>query len=55
MPMLYNKKTGDAISKRNFMFHLATELNREAHAQGKTAALAAVCFHFSAILIEIRS
>ena len=38
---LYKKKTGDAISKRNFMFQLATEL-REAHVQGKTAAPAAV-------------
>ena len=39
--MLYKKKTGDAISKRNFMFQLATEL-REAHVQGKTAQLVAV-------------
>ena len=38
---LYKKKTGYAISRRNFMFQLATEL-REAHVQGKTAAPAAV-------------
>ena len=36
--VLYKKKTGDAISRRNFMFQLATEL-REAHVQGKTAPL----------------
>ena len=35
------KKTGDAISRRNFRFQLATEL-REAHVQGKIAAPAAV-------------
>ena len=34
--MLYKKKTGDAISRRNFMCKLATQL-REAHVQGKTA------------------
>ena len=39
--MLYKKKTGDAISRRHFMFQLAIEL-REAHIQGKTAPLAAV-------------
>ena len=39
--MLYKKKTGDAISRRNFMFQLATEL-REAHVQGKTAPLVAI-------------
>ena len=39
--VLYKKKTGDAISRRNFMFQLATEL-REAHIQGKTAPPAAV-------------
>ena len=39
--VLFKKKTGDAISKRNFMFQLATELG-EAHVQGKTAPLAAV-------------
>ena len=39
--VLYKKKTKDAISRRNFMFQLATEL-REAHVQGKTAPLAAV-------------
>ena len=39
--MLYKKKTGDAISKKNFMFQLATEL-REVHVQGKTAQLVAV-------------
>ena len=39
--MLYKKKTGDAISKRNIMFQLVTEL-REAHVQGKIALLAAV-------------
>ena len=39
--VLYKKKTGDAISRRNFMFQLATEL-REAHVQGKTAPPAAV-------------
>ena len=38
---LYKKTTADAISRRNFMFQLATEL-REAHVQGKTAPLAAV-------------
>ena len=36
--VLYKKKTGDVISRRNFMFQLATEL-REAHVQGKTAPL----------------
>ena len=41
-------------TRRNFMFQLAIEL-REAHVQGKTAALAAVCFHFSTILIKNRS
>ena len=39
--MLYKKKTEDAISRRNFVFQLATEL-REAHVQKKTAPLAAV-------------
>ena len=39
--MLYKKKTEDAISRRNFMFQLATKL-REAHIQGKTAQLVAV-------------
>ena len=39
--VLYKRKTGDAISRRNFMFQLATEL-REAHVQGKTAPPAAV-------------
>ena len=39
--VLYKKKTGDTISRRNFMFQLATEL-REAHGQGKTAPPAAV-------------
>ena len=39
--MLYKKKTGDAISRRNFMFQLATEL-REAYVQEKTAQLAKV-------------
>ena len=48
--MLYKKKTGDAISRRNIMFQLATEL-REAHVQGKKLH----CFHFSTILIKIRS
>ena len=52
--VLYKKKTGDAISRKNFMFQLATKL-REAHVQGMTAALAAVCFHFSTILIKNRS
>ena len=41
--MLYKKKTGDAISRKNFMFQFATEL-REAHVEGKTAPLAAVLF-----------
>ena len=45
--MLYKKKTGDTISKRNFMFQLDTEL-REAHVQGKTAQVAAVLLpHFN--------
>ena len=39
--VLYTKKTGDAISRRNFMFQLATQL-RKAHVQGKTAPPAAV-------------
>ena len=39
--VFYKKKTGDAISRRNFMFQLATEL-REAHVQGKTAPPVAV-------------
>ena len=39
--MLYKKKIGDAISRRNFMFQLATEL-KEAYVQGKTAQLAGV-------------
>ena len=39
--MLYKKKIGDAISSRNFMFQLATEL-KEAYVQGKTAQLAKV-------------
>ena len=39
--VLYKKKTGDAISKKNFLFQLATEL-REAHVQGKTPPLATV-------------
>ena len=43
--VLYKKKTGDAISRRNFMFQLATEL-REAHVQGKTAPRAAVLSPF---------
>ena len=43
--VLYKKKTGDAISRTNFMFQLATEL-REAHVQGKTAPLAAVLLPF---------
>ena len=38
--VLYKKKT-DAISRRNFMFQLATKL-REAHVQGKTAPPASV-------------
>ena len=38
--MLYKKKTGDAISRRNFMRQLATEL-KETHVQRKTAPLAA--------------
>ena len=36
-----HKKTGDATSRRNFMFQLPTE-PREAHVQGKTAPPAAV-------------
>ena len=52
--VLYKKKTGDAISRRNFMFQLATKL-REGHVQKKRAALAAACFHFSTILIKNRS
>ena len=51
--VLYKKKTGDTISRRNFMFQLAAEL-REAHVQGKTAPPVAVCLHFSTILIKIR-
>ena len=43
--MLYKKKTGDAISRRNFICQLATEL-REAHVQGKTAPLAATLLPF---------
>ena len=39
--VLYRKNIGDAISRRNFMFQLATEL-RKAHVQGKTAPPAAV-------------
>ena len=39
--VLYKNKTGDAISRRNFMFQLATKL-REARIQGKTAPLVAV-------------
>ena len=39
--VLYEKKTGDTITRRNFMFQLATEL-REAHVQEKTSPLAAV-------------
>ena len=39
--VLYKKTTADAISRRNFMFQLATEL-RQAHVQGKTAPPAAV-------------
>ena len=39
--MLYKKKTRDAISRRNFIFQLATKL-RKAHVQGKTAQLVAV-------------
>ena len=35
------KKTGDAISRRNFMFQFATEL-KEAYVQEKTAELAKV-------------
>ena len=50
---LYKKKTGDAISRRNFMFQLATEL-REAYVQGKTLHQPQFCFHFSTILIKIR-
>ena len=34
--VLYKKKAGDATSKRNFMFQLATE-QREACVHGKTA------------------
>ena len=34
--VLYKKKTGDAISRRNFTFQLAIQL-REAHVQGKAA------------------
>ena len=45
--VMYKKKTGDAISRRNFMFQLAMEL-REAYVQGKTAQLAAVLLsHFN--------
>ena len=36
--VLHKKKTGNAISRKNFMFKLATEL-REAHVKGKTALL----------------
>ena len=39
--VLHKKKSGDAISRRNFMFQFATEL-KEAHVQGKTAPLATV-------------
>ena len=39
--VLCRKKTGDAISRRNFIFQLALEL-REAHVQGKTVPPAAV-------------
>ena len=39
--ILYKKKTGDAISRRNFMFQLATEI-KEAYTKGKTAQLAGV-------------
>ena len=37
--MLYKKKIGDAVSRRNFIFHFSTEL-KEAYVQGKTAELA---------------
>ena len=39
--MLFKKKAGDAISKRHFVFQLATEL-RKVNVQEKTAPLAAV-------------
>ena len=39
--VLYKKKTGHAISRRNFMFQLATRL-RDARVQGQTAPLATV-------------
>ena len=39
--VLYKKKTGDAISRRNFMFQRAIEL-REAYDQGKAAPQATV-------------
>ena len=41
LKMLYKKKTGDAISKRNFMFQLTTEI-KEAYVQRKTGQLAGV-------------
>ena len=51
--VLYKKKNGDVISRRNFMFQLATEL-REAHIQGKTAPLATVLPSCSKAFIKIR-
>ena len=39
--VLYKKKTGDFISRKNFMFQFATKL-KEAHVQGKTTLLAIV-------------
>ena len=49
---VFYKKTKDAISRRNFMFQVATEL-RETLVQENTAPLAAVFFHFSTIFIKI--
>ena len=48
--VLYKKKTGRAISRKNFMFQFATEL-KEAHVQGKTVHQPQFCLHFSTIFI----
>ena len=50
--VLYKKKTGDAISRRNFMFQLATEL-RELVFKERQLHQPQFCLHFSTIFIKI--
>ena len=51
--MCCTRRKLEMLSQENiFLFRLAIEL-REAHIQGKTAQLAAVCLDFSIILVKI--